>query len=61
MDHDVISGPRGSAIERDQTDPLAPVRQAFDLPQGVVYLDGNSLGPLPKAVPKAMALSLIHI
>jgi kynureninase len=55
MDHDVISGPRGSAIERDQTDPLAPVRQAFDLPQGVVYLDGNSLGPLPKAVPKAMA------
>ncbi|MDG1113614.1 MAG: kynureninase [Pseudomonadales bacterium] len=55
MDHDGISGPGGSAIERDQTDPLAPVRQAFDLPFGVVYLDGNSLGPLPKAVPKAIA------
>ena len=55
MDHDVISRSFGSAIELDQADPLAGVRQAFDLPHGVVYLDGNSLGPLPKAVPKAMA------
>lgn len=33
----------------DHTDPLAPLRVHFQLPEGVIYLDGNSLGPLPKA------------
>lgn len=32
-----------------EPDPFARTRALFDLPEGVTYLDGNSLGPLPKA------------
>lgn len=39
----------------DAADPLAPYRDRFDLPEGVVYLDGNSLGALPHATKAAVA------
>lgn len=40
---------------RDAADPLAPLRELFDLPAGVIYLDGNSLGALPRSVPARIA------
>jgi kynureninase len=33
----------------DRIDPLAPLREKFLLPPGVIYLDGNSLGALPRS------------
>ncbi len=42
------------ARELDAADPLASYRDRFQLPDGIIYLDGNSLGALPKATPAAM-------
>jgi kynureninase len=46
--------PEARATEFDAADPLASFRSRFTLPGGVIYLDGNSLGALPKATPAAM-------
>jgi len=47
--------PEARAAEFDAADPLAEYRARFTLPDGVIYLDGNSLGALPRATPAAMA------
>ncbi len=39
----------------DAGDPLAQYRERFHVPEGVIYLDGNSLGCLPKATPGRLA------
>lgn len=41
-----------SICEMDRKDPLASFRDRFEIPEGVIYLDGNSLGCLPKATPE---------
>ena len=38
----------------DAFDPLAFARERFRLPEGIIYLDGNSLGALPAATPSAL-------
>ncbi|MCX2926261.1 kynureninase [Streptomyces sp. NEAU-W12] len=43
------------AARFDVDDALAPFRDRFLLPDGAVYLDGNSLGALPAAVPRALS------
>jgi len=44
---------RDDCLNEDSRDPLAPLRAQFSLDrvdrEGVIYLDGNSLGVLPKA------------
>ncbi len=39
----------------DAQDPLRALRERFALPQGVIYLDGNSLGAQPKAAAARVA------
>ena len=46
---------REDAQALDAADPLARFRAAFALPAGVIYLDGNSLGPPPVAVHERLA------
>lgn len=40
---------RNNCLLKDQQDSLAEFKQAFALPEGILYLDGNSLGARPKS------------
>jgi kynureninase len=45
----------GTAQQLDAADPLASARERFQLRDGIIYLDGNSLGAMPAATPNALA------
>ncbi len=51
----MIPASRADCEARDRADPLAHLRERFVLPEGVIYLDGNSLGALPAAVSARVA------
>ena len=46
---------RDDLLAMDRDDALAPFRALFEVPDGVVYLDGNSLGALPRATAARVA------
>ena len=49
---------RDDLLALDAEDLLAQYRTRFDLPDGVIYLDGNSLGAQPNSVPAAAGVVL---
>lgn len=51
---------RDEARRLDAADPLAFARKRFSLPDGLIYLDGNSLGALPAAAAPRLAEVLEH-
>ena len=46
------------AAALDAADPLAHFRERFALPEGLIYLDGNSLGALPRVTPARLATTV---
>ncbi|WP_150242350.1 kynureninase [Nocardiopsis quinghaiensis] len=51
----MIPTTREDCAALDEADPLAAFREEFVLPEGVIYLDGNSLGALPRSTPGRVA------
>jgi len=50
-----MTSTRADAEVLDARSPLAGCRERFVLPDDVIYLDGNSLGALPRSVPGRVA------
>ena len=53
--HSLASTTLAQCTQMDAQDPLRALRDQFALPEGVIYLDGNSLGVLPAAAPARVA------
>ncbi len=50
FNNEIPATSRDQAAALDQQDPFASKRDEFDLQDDVIYLCGNSLGPMPKSV-----------
>lgn len=59
-EHSTGTFSREHALALDAADPLRSMRDRFDLPPDGIYLDGNSLGPLPRGVAEAVATTVRH-
>jgi kynureninase len=51
---------RQDCLARDAADPLRELRSLFDIPEDTIYLDGNSLGVMPRATPQRVAQVVQH-
>ncbi|PKW13734.1 aminotransferase class V-fold PLP-dependent enzyme [Saccharopolyspora spinosa] len=51
---------RPTAETLDRADPLADLRIRYDLPPGVIHLDGSSGGPLPRTTPARLRRFVEH-
>jgi len=49
---------REDTIKMDGADPIAHLRERFELPEGDIYLDGNSLGALPLGVMERLEVAV---
>jgi len=48
-----LTNPLIAAEQLDLNDPLAAIKNKFELPPNTLYLDGNSLGPMLKSIKQA--------